>query len=199
MIDVDRTAEAAGAPEAGAAPASAGARELPRARYRERSRIRIAVLIAVNLIGLMAFLWPFLLPLAPGVNENHRIDGPLILCVLLLCPVPCSRRTRRGGLGPKAVALLGVRGAMVARPLFVFGFSAMFIVVLWRATRSAPASVPLGTFASDVPGWAGPWLPFRWWRWAGSVWARPPPGGSWRVRIGSLRLEPSAATSSARS
>ena len=58
---------------------SAGARELPRARYRERSRIRIAVLIAVNLIGLMAFLWPFVLPLAPGVNENHRIDGPLIL------------------------------------------------------------------------------------------------------------------------
>jgi hypothetical protein len=42
-------------------------------------------LVAVNLLGILAFLWPFVLPLAPGVNENHRSDGPVILLTLLIC------------------------------------------------------------------------------------------------------------------
>ena len=28
--------------------------------------------IAVNLLGVLAFVWPFVLPLAPGRRENHR-------------------------------------------------------------------------------------------------------------------------------
>ena len=196
MIEVERSAEVAGGPEAGASAASAGARELPRARYRERSRIRIAVLIAVNLIGLMAFLWPFLLPLAPGVNENHRIDGPLILCVLLLClGSVLFVELGRGGLGPKAVALLGVLGAaMVALrlPGFVFGFSAMFIVVLVAGNAFGPGFGFLlgmvGTFASGLfLGGLGPWLPFQMVAvgWVG-MGAGLLPKSSWRVRIGSL-------------
>src|SRR5439155_26909682 len=97
------------------------------------TRLRTAVLVAVNLLGALAFVWPFILPLAPGVNENHRADAPVILLVLLVSlGSVLFIELGRGGLGPKAVALLGVLGAaMVALrlPGFVAGFSAMFIIV----------------------------------------------------------------------
>ena len=75
----------------------------------------------------------------------------------------------RGGLGPKAVALLGVLGAaMVALrlPGFVAGFSAMFIVVLVAGNAFGPAFGFLlgavGMFASGLfIGGLGPWLPFQ--------------------------------------
>ena len=75
----------------------------------------------------------------------------------------------RGGLGPKAVALIGVLGAaMVALrlPGFVFGFSAMFIVVLVAGNAFGPGFGfllgALGTFASGLfLGGLGPWLPFQ--------------------------------------
>jgi energy-coupling factor transport system substrate-specific component len=133
-------------------------------------RSRLAVLVGVNVLGALAFLWPFVVPLAPGVNENHRSDGPLILLVLLAClGVLLFVELGRGGLGPKAVALIGVLGAaMVALrlPGFVAGFSAMFIVVLVAGNSFGPAfGFLLGTvgmFASGLfIGGLGPWLPFQ--------------------------------------
>jgi energy-coupling factor transport system substrate-specific component len=133
-------------------------------------RTRLAVLIGVNVLGALAFLWPFVVPLAPGVNENHRADAPLILLVLLAClGVVLFVELGRGGLGPKAVALIGVLGAaMVALrlPGFVAGFSAMFIVVLVAGNSFGPAfGFLLGTvgmFASGLfIGGLGPWLPFQ--------------------------------------
>jgi energy-coupling factor transport system substrate-specific component len=135
-----------------------------------RTGIRRAILVAANLLGLIAFLWPFVLPLAPGVNENHRSDAPLVLAVLLVClGAVLFVELGRGGLGPKGVALLGVLGAaMVALrlPGFVAGFSAMFIVVL-VAGNSFGAGFgfllgAVGTFASGLfIGGLGPWLPFQ--------------------------------------
>jgi energy-coupling factor transport system substrate-specific component len=131
---------------------------------------RRAVLIGVNVLGVAAFLWPFVFPLAPGVNENHRSDAPVILVTLLVClGTVLFVELGRGGLGPKAVALLGVLGAaMVALrlPGFVAGFSAMFIVVLVAGNSFGPAFGFLlgavGTFASGLfIGGLGPWLPFQ--------------------------------------
>jgi energy-coupling factor transport system substrate-specific component len=131
---------------------------------------RTAVLIGVNLLGALAFVWPFVLPLAPGVNENHRGDAPLILLTLLVClGALLFVELGRGGLGPKAVALIGVLGAaMVALrlPGFVAGFSAMFIVVLVAGNSFGPAFGFLlgavGMFASGLfIGGLGPWLPFQ--------------------------------------
>src|SRR5207342_2999856 len=100
-------------------------------------------LIGVNLLGLLAFVWPFVLPLAPGMDENHKGDGPLILVTLLIClGAVLFVELGHGGLGPKAVALLGVLGAaMVALrlPGFVAGFSAMFIVVLVAGNAFGPS------------------------------------------------------------
>ena len=102
----------------------------------------------------------------------------------------------RGGLGPKAVALLGVLGAaMVALrlPGFVAGFSAMFIVVLVAGNAFGPGFGFLlgavGTFASGLfIGGLGPWLPFQMVAvgWVGMGAGSPAEDGSWRVRIGAL-------------
>jgi len=163
---------------------------------RSRERLRIGVLVGVNLLGLLAFVWPFVLPLAPGIDENHKSDGPLILVTLLIClGAVLFVELGRGGLGPKAVALLGVLGAtMVALrlPGFVAGFSAMFIVVLLAGNAFGPGFGFLlgavGTFASGLfIGGLGPWLPFQMvavgWVGAGAGFL---PKGSWGVRIGSL-------------
>lgn len=169
-----------------------------RGTYLERRRLRLAILVVVNVLGLLAFLWPFVLPLAPGVNENHRSDGPLILVVLLLClGSVLFVELGRGGLGPKTVALLGVLGAaMVALrlPGFVAGFSAMFIVVLVAGNSFGPGFGFLlgmvGTFASGLfLGGLGPWLPFQMVAvgWVG-LGAGLLPHDSWRVRIGSLAV-----------
>ncbi len=161
-----------------------------------RERLRLSVLIGVNLLGLLAFVWPFVLPLAPGMDENHKADGPLILLTLLIClGAVLFVELGRGGLGPKAVALLGVLGAaMVALrlPGFVAGFSAMFIVVLVAGNAFGPGFGFLlgavGTFASGLfIGGLGPWLPFQMvavgWVGAGAGFL---PRGSWWVRIGAL-------------
>jgi energy-coupling factor transport system substrate-specific component len=159
----------------------------------QRSRMRIAVLVGVNLLGLLAFLWPFVVPLAPGFDENHRIDGPVILLGLLLClGAVLFVELGRGGLGPKTIALLGVLGAaMVALrlPGFVAGFSAMFIVVLVAGNSFGPGFGFLlgmvGTFASGLfIGGLGPWLPFQMVAvgWMG-LGAGLLPKGSWPVRL----------------
>jgi energy-coupling factor transport system substrate-specific component len=180
-----------------ARPASTPAARRDRAPITN-TRLRTAVLVAVNLLGVLAFLWPFVLPLAPGVNENHRSDGPVILLTLLIClGAVLFVELGRGGFGPKAVALLGVLGAaMVALrlPGFVAGFSAMFIVVLVAGNSFGPSFGFLlgavGTFASGLfIGGLGPWLPFQMVAvgWVG-LGAGLLPKAPTRLRIGALVL-----------
>ncbi|MGZ8620215.1 MAG: ECF transporter S component, partial [Actinomycetota bacterium] len=130
-------------------------------------------------------------------NENHHADGPVILLVLLVClGTLLFVELGRGGMGPKAVALLGVLGAaMVALrlPGFVAGFSAMFIIVLVAGNAFGPSFGFLlgavGTFASGLfIGGLGPWLPFQMVAvgWVGMGAGLLPRSGSWRVRIGAL-------------
>jgi energy-coupling factor transport system substrate-specific component len=160
-------------------------------------RVRTLALVAVNVVGVLAFIWPFVLPLAPGVNDEHRVDGPVILFVLLgslglLLFVELSR----GGMGPKTVALLGVLGAaMVALrlPGFVAGFSAMFIVVLLAGNAFGPSFGwllgAIGTFASGLfVGGLGPWLPFQMVAvgWVGMGAGLLPRHTTWPRRIGAL-------------
>jgi energy-coupling factor transport system substrate-specific component len=159
---------------------------------------RTGLLFAANVIGVLAFIWPFVLPaVARSAAENHQGDGPWILLALggILAAL-LFLELGRGGLGPKAVALLGVLGAaMVALrlPGFVAGFSAMFIVVLVAGNAFGPAFGFLlgavGTFASGLfVGGLGPWLPFEMVAvgWVGAGAGLLPRTGSPRVRIGAL-------------
>lgn len=160
------------------------------------TRRRTVVLILVNLLGLVAFCWPFVLPLAPGIDESHTSDAPVILGALVIgLGAVLFVELGRGGLGPKAVALLGVLGAVMVAlrlPGFVAGFSAMFIIVLVAGNAFGPGFGFLlgavGTFASGLfIGGLGPWLPFQMVAvgWVG-LGAGLLPKGSWRMRVGSL-------------
>ena len=160
------------------------------------SRLRIAGLVAINAIGALAFVWPFLVPRSMEVG-GHAIDAPLVLVALLaLLTVVLFVDLGRGGMGPKAIALIAVLGAaMVALrlPGFVAGFSAMFIVVLVAGNAFGPGFGFLlgavGMFASGLfVGGLGPWLPFQMvaMGWVGLGAGLLPRGGDWRRRLGAL-------------
>lgn len=160
-----------------------------------RPHVRHGLLIAANVVGVLAFAWPFLLPsVARGVAENHKGDGPwLLLAFGLILGALLLLELGRGGLGPKTIALLGVLGAAVVAlriPGFVFGFSAMFIVVLVAGNAFGPAfGFLLGTvgmLASGLfVGGLGPWLPFEMvaFGWVGAGAGVLPHGGTWRARL----------------
>jgi energy-coupling factor transport system substrate-specific component len=159
-------------------------------------------LIVANVLGALAFLWPFVVPVADRADSNHQIDSPVILVCLVLClGILLFAELGRGGMGPKAVALIGVLGAaMVALrlPGFVAGFSAMFIVVLVGGNAFGPdfgfLLGAVGTFASGLfVGGLGPWLPFQMvavgWVGMGAGMLPRPAGKSaadWRIRVGTL-------------
>lgn len=159
-----------------------------------RSRVRLAGLLAINVVGLLAFAWPFVVPTAVGTGQIHSSDAPIILlAVLVLLGGVLFLDLGRGGMGPKAVALIGVLGAaMVALrlPGFVAGFSAMFIVVLVAGNAFGPGFGfvlgAVGTFASGLfIGGLGPWLPFQMVAvgWVGLGAGLLPRSGSWHVRV----------------
>ena len=166
--------------------------------FATRSVGRVAVVVA-NVVGLGAFLWPFLLPSLTSRAEPHGTDAAWILLVLLAC-LAFALFSQLGtvALGPKTVALIGVLGAaMVALrlPGFVAGFSAMFIVVILAGNSFGPAFGFLlgavGTFASGLfVGGLGPWLPFQMIAvgWVGAGAGLMPRRSSWPLRIGALAL-----------
>jgi energy-coupling factor transport system substrate-specific component len=160
-----------------------------------RVPLRALLLVAANLIGLSAFLWPFVLPaVARDVLIGVRVDGPwLLLALSAILAALLLLELGRGGLGPKTVALIGVLGAaMVALrlPGFVAGFSAMFIIVLVAGNAFGPGFGFLlgavGTFASGLfVGGLGPWLPFQMVAvgWVGAGAGLLPHAGPWRRRL----------------
>lgn len=167
-----------------------------------RARIlRVGLLALANAIGMLAFLWPFVVPAIGGAAvENHKADGPWLLFGLsAILAALLGLELGRGGLGPKTVALLGVLGAAVVAlrlPGFVAGFSAMFIVVLLAGNAFGPAFGfllgTIGMFASGLfVGGLGPWLPFEMvaFGWVGAGAGLLPRGGSsWFVRLGALAV-----------
>ena len=163
------------------------------------SPLRNALLVFANLVGLAAFMWPFILPVAVGERGAHEADAPVVFLALLAClGALLFVELGRGGLGPKAVALIGVLGAaMVALrlPGFIAGFSAMFIVVLVAGNAFGPGFGfvlgAVGTFASGLfVGGLGPWLPFQMVAvgWVGMGAGVMPRGSNWPLRVGALAV-----------
>ena len=161
--------------------------------------MRLVLLVLCNLLGVAAFAWPFVLPAAVGSERAHRVDAPIVFVALLGClSLLLFVELGRGGMGPKAVALLGVLGAaMVALrlPGYVAGFSAMFIVVILAGNSFGPAFGfvlgALGTLASSLfVGGAGPWIPFQMVAvgWVGLGAGLIPRCPSWPLRVGLLMV-----------
>ena len=160
-------------------------------------KLRSVMLVAANIAGAFAFLWPFAAPAFLDGERVAALGSGWILVILLACIGSLLfLELGRGGLGPKTVALIGVLGAaMVALrlPGFVAGFSAMFIVVLLAGNAFGPSFGftlgAIGTFASGIfVGGLGPWLPFQmvavaWIGLGAGLVPRPP---RWELRLGGL-------------
>ncbi|MGW3986477.1 ECF transporter S component [Streptomyces sp. NPDC004830] len=152
--------------------APAPARPKPRrpARAVRLGPRSLAALLLVSAVGIAAFGWPFLAPPASGLSA-HAQDAPWLfagLLVLLVAVVGAS--IAESGLGPKAVAMLGVLAATGAalRPIGAgtAGIEPMFFLMVLSGRVLGPGfGFVLGSvtmFASALlTGGVGPWLPFQ--------------------------------------
>jgi energy-coupling factor transport system substrate-specific component len=149
-------------------------------RRATASRIlNIAMLLLVSLIGIAAFLYPFMQPRAPGGSAQqgfggvaHTRDAALVfvaLIVLSLGAVMGNMVGSNGGLNAKMVASLGVLTAVNAVLRVVpgpAGFSAMFALpILCGYCYGATFGYLLGVLSMAVSALLGagigPWLPYQ--------------------------------------
>ncbi|MEG3626464.1 ECF transporter S component [Streptomyces poriticola] len=147
----------------------------PPAQQRQARAIRLgprstAALALVSAVGVAGFGWPFLSPPASQVNA-HSQDAPWLFAGLLVLLVAVVAATvSEAGLGPKAVAMLGVLAATGAalRPLGAgtAGLEPMFFLMVLSGRVLGPGfGFVLGSvtmFASALlTGGVGPWMPFQ--------------------------------------
>ncbi|MFE2511076.1 ECF transporter S component [Streptomyces naganishii] len=129
-----------------------------------------ATLLLVSAVGVAAFTWPFLAPPASQLSA-HAQDAPWLFAGLLVLLVAVVTATiSESGLGPKAVAMLGVLAAAGAalRPIGAgtAGLEPMFFLMVLSGRVLGPGfGYVLGSvtmFASALlTGGVGPWMPFQ--------------------------------------
>ncbi|MEA3345079.1 MAG: ECF transporter S component [Chloroflexota bacterium] len=138
-----------------------------------RASLSAVILILATLIGIVAFLYPFLSPPTrsrQGFAAAHSADAPLFFLVLLglcLAVVVANLETRR--MDSKIVAVLGVLVAVNAVLRLVpgpGGFSATFFLpILCGYAYGADFGFLLGALSllvsAIVTGGIGPWLPYQ--------------------------------------
>uniref|UniRef100_UPI0009BF4B04 ECF transporter S component n=1 Tax=Streptomyces viridosporus TaxID=67581 RepID=UPI0009BF4B04 len=130
----------------------------------------LAALALVSAVGVAGFGWPFLAPPDSTLNA-HAQDAPWLFAGLLVLLVAVVAATiSESGLGPKAVAMLGVLAATGAalRPIGAgtAGLEPMFFLMVLSGRVLGPGfGFVLGSvtmFASALlTGGVGPWLPFQ--------------------------------------
>lgn len=148
---------------------------VPRSVSAIRLRLRaVLILTAVSLFGLGAFLWPlFVQHDSGGTNPDlaHTSDAPFVLGILLLLLLALlAAEISAGGIDAKALALLGILGAVgaVMRPFAVgaTGFTLVFFLLIPAGRVFGKAfGFVLGALTLFVSGLltagVGPWLPFQ--------------------------------------
>lgn len=128
-----------------------------------------ATLAATTLVGLAAFLWPFLAQ--PGSGLAHSADAPWLFVILIaLLPALVMAELSGGGLDAKTVAVLGVLAA-VGGALRVLGAGTaglepiFFLLVLAGRVLGRGMGFVLGALAvlvgAFLTGGVGPWAPFQ--------------------------------------
>ncbi len=158
----------------------------PALRLPSAGSVALALL---NLVGLAAYLHPFVLASAtdPGSRWfEHSSDGPIVFAVVAgLCLVLIVAELTGGGLNSKSLALLGVLAALAAvlRTITLpAGANLYFFLVILGGYTFGPRlgflTGALSFFLSAiVPGGVGPWLPFQMfasaWMGLSAGWLRP--------------------------
>lgn len=134
------------------------------------------VLIIATLIGIAAFLYPFILPgLTQGSDDSaaHAGNAPLIFAavtVVCLAAIMVSLSDDAAGVGKsRTVALLGVLVAIDATLRLVPGFagaSPIFLLIMLVGYVFGPSlGFQMGAMtlllSAIITGGIGPWLPFQ--------------------------------------
>ncbi|MEV6945920.1 ECF transporter S component [Streptomyces sp. NPDC051172] len=142
----------------------------PQARPIRLGPRSLTALALVSAVGVAAFGWPFLAPPSSQLGA-HAQDAPWLFAGLLVLLVAVVAATiAESGLGPKAVAMLGVLAATGAalRPLGAgtAGIEPMFFLMVLSGRVLGPGfGFTLGSltmFASALlTGGVGPWMPFQ--------------------------------------
>ncbi|MFJ9866092.1 ECF transporter S component [Streptomyces sp. NPDC101165] len=130
----------------------------------------LAALVLVSAVGVVGFCWPFLAPPSSQIGA-HTEDAPWLFAGLLILLVAVVSATiSESGLGPKAVAMVGVLAATGAalRPIGAgtAGIEPMFFLMVLSGRVLGPGfGFVLGSvtmFASALlTGGVGPWMPFQ--------------------------------------
>ncbi|MEZ5380816.1 MAG: ECF transporter S component [Microthrixaceae bacterium] len=186
-------------PAAPANPAAAAARPVLSVGTQRAIALRprsVAVLALTSLVGVMAYLWPFLAaaPQQGATASAHAQDAVVVMGLLLpLLVLVTAVELGEGGFDARAVGLLGVLTAAGAALRMagggVTGFSPMFfLIVLAGSVLGSGFGFVLGAttmFASAIiTGGIGPWLPFQMfamaWIGAGAGWL---PGRGTRAEL----------------
>jgi energy-coupling factor transport system substrate-specific component len=128
-----------------------------------------ATLSATTLVGLVAFLWPFLAK--PESGMAHSSDAPwlFVLLIALLAALVMAELSS-GGMDAKTVAVLGVLaaagGALRVLSAGTAGLEPMFfLVVMAGRVLGRGMGFVLGALAvlvgAFLTGGVGPWAPFQ--------------------------------------
>ncbi|MFI2435605.1 ECF transporter S component [Streptomyces sp. NPDC018693] len=130
----------------------------------------VIALTLVSAVGVAALTWPFFAPPASSAVA-HAQDAPWLFAGLLVLLVAVVAATvAESGLGPKAVAMLGVLAAAGAalRPIGAgtAGLEPMFFLMVLSGRVLGPGfGFVLGCvtmFASALlTGGVGPWMPYQ--------------------------------------
>lgn len=142
----------------------------PRGPRGMRLGMRTGIVLGlVSAVGLVAFVWPFIV--APDSGLAHSTDGPWLFVALVpLLLMVMAAEVSEGGLDAKAVAMLGVLAA-VGAGLRVLGagmapLEPLFFLLVVAGRAFGPTfGFVFGNLAlvagALVTGGVGPWLPFQ--------------------------------------
>lgn len=135
-------------------------------------RLRSALMLALaSAVGLVAFLWPFVIAPGAALDTSHSGDAPfLFVAILPLLAAIVLAELTSGGMDAKAVAMLGmlsaVGGALRALGPGTAGLEPSFAVIILggrvfgRGFGFVLGATTLLTGAL-ITGGVGPWLPFQ--------------------------------------
>lgn len=148
-------------------------RSLPRAARLPLPSAGTVSFAALNLLGVVAYLHPFISAGATKGDSRwfeHNTDAPLIFAAIAaLCMVLVVAELTGGGLNSKSLAALGVLSALAAVLRTVTlpaGANLYFFLVILGAYAFGPRmGFLLGALSfllsAIVTGGIGPWLPFQ--------------------------------------
>jgi len=127
-------------------------------------------MIVTTVIGVVAFIWPFLLNSKSVFASNSENASLLLLLIVPLVLMVALADVMQGGANSRTLAILGVFTAVVAavRPLGgqVAGLEPVWAIIIIGGRALGPNfGFVLGSIgilgSAIITGGVGPWLPFQ--------------------------------------